>query len=1627
MKGKKIRLYKRIVSIALVLFLVVGMPAEAKAADSVSYVDYTWNEETQTLTSEAKTVTDYTIVTETTNAMSNGWYVVNGEITVSERITVEGVVYLILADGAHLTASGGITVNEGKALYIYANSSDENTMGKLTATSTSSDAAIGSASGNYAGTIVINGGNISVTATAEGFGAGIGSGEYKSGYDIIINAGKVTATVASCGAAIGSGNCGATSTEGRLGEIRSISIHGGSVNATVTENGGAAIGGGSRFDGGDITITGGTVEATNSSMGAAIGGGGYGNGGNITITGGTIIANNKESSSQGGAGIGGGYQASGGKTIITGGTVTANGGWGASGIGGYKDAGTIIITGGTVTATGSVRASAIGGGVNDETGGSITVLSTTVTATKHTYGIHDIGAGEEAAPVSMMLLEDNTITVSGEHTLPVDYTIPEGVTLVIPEGESLTIPENVTLTKNGTIQNAGTIHCAKHQYHQGVCVICEEPCQHTGGAPTCITPATCTNCGMEYLDSEAHVGGVYSVNAAGDTIVDSCDTPCGNEAGTAQITATDSDYNGAPYVATVAKTGSLQGQSFDIIYCCEGGCTSVGEHTAKITLGNVEAKTTFSITKATPSVTITPGTELDYLGTEQCLIESATTTGGTIWYKLNDGEWSKDKPYATNADTYTVYYKVVGGDNFEDVSEQSFEVTIAPENVENYLDANIRIQLEYETIEYKGTEHTPEITLLTIGDVILSEGTDFTVAYSDNTNAGTAVVTITFIGNYSGTKTTTFEITRAVAVVASAPTANALTYDGAEQLLITAGTTNDGTLQYVLGVNDSEAPEDGWSEDIPTAVNAGTYYVWYKVKADENHLDSTAACLVVNIGKRLPAMTAPTPEDLTFNGEARNLISAGTTSAGVVLYSLDNENWSNVIPQATNAGIYTIYYKIEGTENYQDIAVDTFDVTIKAKSCEGFAVSLSQNSYEYNNTAIEPTVTVKDGETILIKGTDYEVNYEDNINAGTATVTVTFKGNYTGSQELNFTIVDNMIPTGSVSMKENSWNNIWNWLTFGLFFKDTVDVTVTADGTGSDVAQVEYLLSGEDLSNVSMPTEGWTTLTENDGKYSFSIQPQNKAAVYVRITDAANNVTIINSAGVVVYEDSVIAQLAIDYVYKENNDRVVTITANGNTFNKITDANGAEIDSAYYTVEGDKLTLKAEHLDTFNKGEYIYKVYMNPVGEETTEVTLEYTFKVNVTARPLNVTAAAATDREYDGTKDVVITGITLSGVVAGDDVGVSFSDLKGTLSGADVADYTSVVLGDLSQTVTLTGADKDNYKVVFTGGEVATDVSINKMVAVVTTAPVANNLSFNGGAQALVVAGVTADGTVVYSLSRDGEYSAAIPTGTNAGNYTVWYYVKGDANHLDSAKVSVQVVIKEGPYIENEEDKMGWDAILDEIEAVAESDTQDTVTIDMNAFTVVPGDVLEEIKGMDVTVEFDLGNGIVWSVNGAKITGDNIDDIDFAVTVSTEENPINVIPVEVLNKVTGKNHHIEISLAHDGEFGFTAVLSLNFKPENAGRLANLYYFDVTENALEFICEDEIAADGMAELTFTHASDYTIVITKKAVATVQPVRPTTPTTPKSPKTGDDMNGMLVAMLFVTGLGMLVVGQKKRVR
>ena len=201
-------------------------------------------------------------------------------------------------------------------------------------------------------------------------------------------------------------------------------------------------------------------------------------------------------------------------------------------------------------------------------------------------------------------------------------------------------------------------------------------------------------------------------------------------------------------------------------------------------------------------------------------------------------------------------------------------------------------------------------------------------------------------------------------------------------------------------------------------------------------------------------------------------------------------------------------------------------------------------------------------------------------------------------------------------------------------------------------------------------------------------------------------------------------------------------------------------------------------------------------------------------------------------------------------------------------------------------------------------------------------------------------------------------------------------------------------PYIKDDSGKEGWDVIKPQLE---EAKAGDTVTVVMNGTTVVPKDVIDSIKGKDTTLVLDMGNGLSWKIYGKDITN-AAGDIDFDVTVGADAGKS--IPVDVINNVTGEHSSLNLTLAYDGEFGFTATLTVNMESKNAGLYANLFYYNEQTGELEFISAGQIDPDGNVELVFTHASDYTIVVDARIMSDNAQADNKSDETIPAPKTDD---------------------------
>ena len=326
------------------------------------------------------------------------------------------------------------------------------------------------------------------------------------------------------------------------------------------------------------------------------------------------------------------------------------------------------------------------------------------------------------------------------------------------------------------------------------------------------------------------------------------------------------------------------------------------------------------------------------------------------------------------------------------------------------------------------------------------------------TNAGTYFVkaSVAATGNYEAAeKTVSFKIARGVASVVAPPQAVAdLVYGGSAQALVTAGSANGGAMQYRVG-------SDGiWSSELPTATNAGEYTIYYKVLGDDDHADFVAEDgIVVTVAKaNVTLTTAPVAaQNLAYNGEALNLVVNGVAANGTLLYKLDDGEWTEQLPTATNAGSYTVLYKVVAADeaNYNGIEQQTLTVVVAKATNE--ITSLSLDGWTYGETAKTPVATAKFGTPCFTYGTSVDGDFVEAVpaNAGTYFVkaSVAATDNYDAAEQTTtFAIAKATAQVTAPTAKE------------GLVYNGTAHELVNA-GSVTAGTTIAYKLDGGEYSS----------------------------------------------------------------------------------------------------------------------------------------------------------------------------------------------------------------------------------------------------------------------------------------------------------------------------------------------------------------------------------------------------------------------------------------------------------------------------------------------------------------------------------------------------------------------------------
>lgn len=335
--------------------------------------------------------------------------------------------------------------------------------------------------------------------------------------------------------------------------------------------------------------------------------------------------------------------------------------------------------------------------------------------------------------------------------------------------------------------------------------------------------------------------------------------------------------------------------------------------------------------------------------------------------------------YKNNNRTGTATVTVTGIGNYTGIKTTTF--TITPKNI-----SGMQGRLEYETAEYTGSPLNPAVT---IGSLVF--GTDYSCNYANNTVPGTATVTVTGKGNCTGTMTLTFTITpqSLAGKKVTLPDTFNYTYNGSakEPSPYISGLRkgSDYTVSYENNINAGQA----------AAVLTGT----------GNYTGTIRVSFTIHRAYFSSAMFSLPDSAQTYDG---------TPKEPAVRSDL-TENVDFTVSYSNNTAVGTATVNITGIGNYDGTASITF--RILPKSLKGMAISLAQTGLTYDGAPKCPAVSI-DG---LAEGTDFRVVYADNTNAGTASVSVIGLGNYTDTETTSFPIAPQPISGKTAVLSQNSY------------------------------------------------------------------------------------------------------------------------------------------------------------------------------------------------------------------------------------------------------------------------------------------------------------------------------------------------------------------------------------------------------------------------------------------------------------------------------------------------------------------------------------------------------------------------------------------------------------------------------
>ena len=510
------------------------------------------------------------------------------------------------------------------------------------------------------------------------------------------------------------------------------------------------------------------------------------------------------------------------------------------------------------------------------------------------------------------------------------------------------------------------------------------------------------------------------------------------------------------------------------------------------------------------------------------------------------------------------------------------------------------------------------------------------------------------------------------------------------------------------------------------------------------------------------------------------------------------------LPADLPAGTYT--YRVTFTSDYYSKSAE-ITITVTPISLVGATVTVS--NLTYNGNPQEPTVTVKLGDETLSRDNDYTVQVTKQTDAGSYKLTIKGGGNYTDEikdvkwkiepMKIDSVMVSSDISktydgTATVTKTAEEWAKVLTFKTLSAY--DVVSVPSDAY-TISDAYFVEK--SGEETIHSPDAGEKYGItfkITVNDDNYVLQTYGEDTPSTSKVITQSGGATFTIKQATVT--SPGEITQLVFNDLAKTYTIDLAkllpklsegcaygSIQYQGHNYN-FTDSTYLDSNNGMSVSEEGILTLPTVSAHTSDVNTQIGTITVPVV--TTNYQNFEFTIKVVISARiPLNASGVTVSASEITYGQTLNESKLTATGTMKHPGTG---EEVKGTFAWTN-PEAKPGAAGDCTASWTFTPAAGYEEYAPATG---TVTIKVNKATPTFTAPTAQENLTYTGQEQALITAGMTDHGTMQYSLTENGTYSQDIPTGTDAGAYTVWYQVIGDENHNDTAPASVAVRIGQKP-----------------------------------------------------------------------------------------------------------------------------------------------------------------------------------------------------------------------------------------